>query len=110
MERSMMKLTLRDKKRASWIRQNTKVDDIIEVIKKQKWRWAGHVARMQDNRWTKRLTDWTPKDKRLKKRPSTRWRDEIVRFAGNLWQRQASCRATWKRLGEAFVQQWTTNS
>ena len=109
MERSMMKLTLRNKKRASWIRQNTKVDDIIEVIKKQKWRWAGHVARMKDNRWTKRLTDWMPKDKRLKKRPTTRWRDEIVRFTGNLWQRQACCRATWKGLGEAFVQQWTTN-
>ena len=110
MERSMMKLTLRNKKRASWIRQNTKVDDIIESIKIQKWRWAGHVARLQDNRWTKRLTEWMPRGKRLRKRPNARWRDEIVRFTGNLWQRQASCRSTWKRLGEAFVQQWTTDS
>ena len=31
------------------------------AIKEQKWRWAGHVARRDDNRWNKRLTDWTPR-------------------------------------------------
>ena len=31
------------------------------------WRWAGHVARMNDNRWTKRITDWCPyNDKKQK--------------------------------------------
>ena len=34
-------------------REKTKVKDIIQVVKQQKWRWAGHVARMNDNRWKK---------------------------------------------------------
>ena len=35
--------------------------DIVEYILKQKWKWAGHVARMKDNRWTKRFTEWQPR-------------------------------------------------
>ena len=33
----------------------------MEKIKESKWRWAGHIARTDDNRWTKRLTDWQPR-------------------------------------------------
>ena len=35
--------------------------DIIETIMKSKWRWAGHVMRRTDGRWTKRITDWYPR-------------------------------------------------
>ena len=49
MERAMLGITLRDRKRSTWIREKTKVKDIIQVVKQQKWRWAGHVARMNDN-------------------------------------------------------------
>jgi hypothetical protein len=88
MERAMLGITLRDRKRSTWIRAKTRVKDIIQVIKQQKWRWAGHIARMRDNRWTKRITDWCPySNKRSKKRPDTRWRDEIEKFAGKTWQR-----------------------
>ena len=38
--------------------------DFVEYICKMKWRWAGHVARMTDNRWTIRSTEWTPRDGR----------------------------------------------
>ena len=50
MERAMLGITLRDWKRSTQIREKTKVKDIIQVVKQQKWRWAGHVARMSDNR------------------------------------------------------------
>ena len=33
--------------------KKTKIIDMIEYTLKQKWRWAGHIARMKDNRWTK---------------------------------------------------------
>ena len=87
-------------------REKTKVKDIVKVVKQQKWRWAGHVAWMNDNRWTKRLTDWHPyNEKRSRKRPDTRWKDEIEKFAGVTWQRLAQDRQLWKELGKAFVQQ-----
>jgi len=67
---------MRYRHRSAWIRAKTGVKDIVQVIKKPKWRWAGHVARMNDNRWTKRITDWCPyKYKRSKKRPDIRWRE-----------------------------------
>ena len=83
MERAMLGITIRDMKSSMWIRRKTRVRDIIKYIKLLKWRWAGHVARRDDNRWSRRLTDWCPLDRtRSRKRPETRWRDEIVKFAG----------------------------
>ncbi|KAI8509970.1 hypothetical protein Bbelb_123980 [Branchiostoma belcheri] len=60
MERIMLGITLRDRKRNSWIRLQTGVTDIITAVNTAKHRWAGHVARLQDNRWTLRATEWTP--------------------------------------------------
>ena len=40
------------------IREKTKVNDILEEMTKLKWKGAGHVARIKDNRWTIRCTDW----------------------------------------------------
>ncbi|KAK6726734.1 hypothetical protein RB195_004823 [Necator americanus] len=39
-------------------------------------RWAGHIMRRIDDRWTKRTLEWTPRDaKRPRGRPPTRWGD-----------------------------------
>ena len=61
MERKMLDLKLQHKVPCSEIRKRTKIIDIIEYTLKQKWKWAGHIARMTDNRWTKRCTEWQPK-------------------------------------------------
>ncbi|XP_042861523.1 uncharacterized protein LOC122246823 [Penaeus japonicus] len=45
-ERIMLGITWRDRKTAEWAKQKTKVKDILEIIRKLKWNWAGHVARM----------------------------------------------------------------
>ena len=108
MERIMLGITWKDKKRASWIRQQTKVEDILCAIKKRKWTWAGHIYRRTDNRWTKLATEWEPRDgARHRGRPIMRWRDEIRKSAGLGWNRRTLDRAEWKELGEAFVLQWT---
>ena len=106
MERSMLRITIRDRKSSLWIRKQTKIKDIIHYIKQQKWRWPGHIARRNDNRWSKRIMEWCPLDcKRSRKRPETRWRDDIRKFAGRTWQRKARDRTLWKEMGKTFVQQ-----
>ena len=60
MERKLFDLKLQDKIPCSEIRKRTKIIDIIEYTLKQKWKWAGHISRMKDNRWTKRCTEWQP--------------------------------------------------
>ncbi len=59
MERRMMGIAWREKKRASWTREQTKIEDILMTIKNKKWTWAVHVMRRRDNRWTTRVTEST---------------------------------------------------
>ena len=109
MERIMIDITWRDRKRTSWIREQTKVEHILTTIKSKKWTWTGHVMRWTDNRRTVTVTEWQPRDgKRRQGRHRTRWRDEIESFVGVTWSRQAADRDEWRRLGvEDFVLQWT---
>ncbi|KAE9421068.1 hypothetical protein Angca_008766, partial [Angiostrongylus cantonensis] len=63
-----------DKIRSSDLRQRSKIKDAVIYTKQSKIRWAGHVMRMDDNRWTRAVSDWTPRDvKRTAGRPLTRW-------------------------------------
>ena len=50
MERIMAGISRRDQWKKTNLRYKTKVIDIITTIKTSKWRWAGHVARINDNR------------------------------------------------------------
>ena len=106
-ERIMLNITWRDRKTAIWMREQTGVRDILEDVSKLKWKWAGHVARMRDNRWTSRATDWIPRNyKRSRGRPGTRWRDDLCK-CDRRRQRKAQDREEWQHLGKAYVQQRT---
>ena len=91
----------------SEIRKRTKIIDIIEYTLKQKWKWAGHIARFKDHRWTKRCTEWQPRrGKRSRGRPSRRWQDDITEKEGTTWIRKATDRQQWKTLMEGYILQW----
>ncbi|GFS18387.1 endonuclease-reverse transcriptase [Elysia marginata] len=105
MESKMLGLKLTDKISCKEIRNKTQVSDIAQYIAKQKWKWAGHVARLQDNRWTLRVTEWQPRNgKRSRGRQARRWRDDIVtvRTMGNTWTREAKDKEEWRRGAEAL--------
>ena len=108
MERSMLGISLRDKRTNQWIRQQTKVLDVMERIASLKWNWAGHIARMTDERWTKTIMNWRPPTTRPVGKPPERWTNSIKRTAGKNWQQVAIDRSRWKELGEAYIQQWIT--
>ena len=108
MERRIIGITYRDRKTNLWVRSQTNVEDILRSAKEKKWRWAGHVSRMRDNRWTIRMTEWTPRNgKRSRGRPNRRWRDELDKYwKTTTWGREAQNRNNWIKNAEAFVQQW----
>ena len=75
MERRMLNITYRDRKRNIWVREKTKVTDRIEPVRKREWTWAGRVSRIRDDRWTLCITSWKPYErKRPRGRPARRWR------------------------------------
>ncbi|GFO22032.1 hypothetical protein PoB_004853700 [Plakobranchus ocellatus] len=89
------------------IRKKTQVIDLAQYIQRQKWRWAGHIAREKDNGWTKRCTEWQPRSgRRGRGRPEARWMDDIRRAAGAQWQRKAQDRRKWKTSAEGCNLQW----
>ena len=92
-----------------WVREKAKVTDVIEQIRRRKRTWAGHVSRIRDNRWTRRITTWKPYErKRSRGRPARRRRDELDDYwKGTIWQQD---RQTWKQHAEAFAQPRDTTS
>ncbi|KAE9415637.1 hypothetical protein Angca_007753, partial [Angiostrongylus cantonensis] len=45
---------------SSDLRQRSKIKDAVLYAKQSKIRWAEHVMRMNDNRWTRAVCDWIP--------------------------------------------------
>ena len=102
----MLNITKRERKTNDWIRQQTKVQDIIYETAKKKWKWSGHLARIKDQRWSIQVLNWTPREeKRPRRRPKRRWKDDIVTYMGTTWQRKAQNRQLWKDSEETFIQQ-----
>jgi hypothetical protein len=51
--------------------------NIIRIMKPRRMRWAGHVARIWENKNACRLLVGKPEGKRLLRRPRRRWVDNI---------------------------------
>ena len=86
----------------------TGVNDINIEIRKRRWRWLGHVLRMDASRHTKTAIKWTPAGKRKKGRPKGTWRrtiDQEMKCINQTWNglgRLAQDRCDWREAVEAL--------
>ncbi|CAK1582177.1 unnamed protein product [Parnassius mnemosyne] len=106
MERSILNINKIHKVKNSIIRQRTKITDALTKALTLKWKWAGHVSRYPDNRWTIQTTRWKGpgSGKRKVGRPHKRWADDIIQYAGKDWMSKSKNRELWKQMEEAFTQ------
>ncbi|KAE9420291.1 hypothetical protein Angca_004987, partial [Angiostrongylus cantonensis] len=51
---------VRDGIQSSDLRERSKIKDAVLYAKQSNIRWAGHIMRMNDNRWTRAVGDWIP--------------------------------------------------
>ncbi|KAK6763912.1 hypothetical protein RB195_024316 [Necator americanus] len=65
-ERVMLGVTrftkVKEEIRSSLLSQESKIRDAAAYAKERKIRWAGHVMRFDDNRWTRPVSDWVSRD------------------------------------------------
>ncbi|GFR85642.1 endonuclease-reverse transcriptase [Elysia marginata] len=107
MERKFLGIKIKDKLPCKNIRQQTHIKDVVLFAERQKWNWAGHVARMSDNRWTKRATEWQPRiGKRSRGRQPLRWSDSIAKVKVRLWHREAGDKNRLRLDAEGHILQW----
>ncbi|KAJ4433075.1 hypothetical protein ANN_15332 [Periplaneta americana] len=95
MERKILQLSLRNE-----VRNEELCNRTAESLK---WKWGGHVVRMDQRRWTHRLTLWDPRiGRRRVGRQTTRWADFFKNKAGAHWTSSTRDRQLWRDL-EATV-------
>ena len=86
--------------------------NIVRVIKSRRMRWAGYVARMEDNRGVYRVLVGKPEGKRPLGRPRHRWEENIkmdlqeVGCGGMDWIELAQDRDRWWALVNAVMNLW----
>ena len=100
-ERRMLNIRRRDIHNEK-LRTITKVRDANDLAQRAKHRWAGHICRLTDYRWTRTATEWFPPRRtdaarRPLGRPPIRWSDEIRKTRGPTWMQKARCRSEWRK-------------
>jgi len=106
MERILTGNSRREHIRNSTLRKKTEIKDVVQKGMELKWRWAGHMARYDDERISKRVEKWEPSGTRSRGRPAKRWKDDITEVGSIFWRRKATNREKWKELEMSFIQQW----
>ena len=83
--------------------------NIMRVIKSRRMRWAGHVARMGEERGVYRILVGKPEGKRPLERPRFRWVDNIGMYLQEVgcgyvdWIGLAQNRDRWRTLVSAVM-------
>ena len=94
------------------ILKKKKLKTISTEVKLRRWKWVGHILRMDKNSKCETALTWTPEGRRKVGRPKTIWRSTTEnerRILGwNSWneaRRVAADRASWRRCTSAL---WAT--
>ena len=76
----------------------------MDILKKQRLNWLGHVERMAEDNIVQKIKRWKPMSKRPVGRPKTRWEDDVLESIKNInignWKKVAQNRDIWKKVFE----------
>ena len=91
----------------------TGLNKISEEVKARRWKWIGHVLRMDDNKHCMTAMTWKPEGRRRVGRPKTTWRRTVEKerndFGWQSWNEAklvARDRANWRDNTAALWATW----
>ncbi|CAH1258874.1 Hypp2100 [Branchiostoma lanceolatum] len=103
--RRILELSLKDKIPNSVILQQAKIQSIYSILSQRRFRWLGHVRRMEDGRIPKDvLYGQLAIGSRRAGRPALRFKDACKRdmkacdISTDTWEVQAEDRTAWRRV------------
>ena len=79
------------------VRRRAETHPISEIIKQRRWRWIGHVLRMENNENPRIALTWTPEGRRNRGRPRETWRRTVEK------ERNKMGFTTWERAHETAI-------
>ena len=77
MLRWMTGVSLSERKSNECVRNMLAIDDVAEVMRRNRLRWFGHVERRDELCWLKRIETLQVDGDRVKGRPRKRWREVL---------------------------------
>ena len=104
----ILKIKWTDKVSNKEVEERSGVRNIVKEIGRRKWKWIGHVMRMDNNRHPKVAMRWTPPGKRKRGRPKGNWRRSVeseMKDSGYSWgeiEKKAKERTEWRCLVAAL--------
>jgi hypothetical protein len=100
MIRIMCGITLRDRVTNVELKRMFGIESVLDVIRRSRLRWFGHVERKFDDDWVKHCTVLEVEGKRPRGRPKKTWMDminaDLKRWS--LKREDAQDRSVWRRL------------
>lgn len=97
--RRCCQLTIQDKIRNEDVLARLNIGTtILDTVEAKCLRWYGHVRRMDEGRWPKKIIEWTPAERRRRGRPRTLWKDAVNKAMDgrNLQENDWKDRSKWK--------------
>ena len=90
---------LNDRIPNSEVRERSRMKDVGNQVQELKWKWRGHMARLQQDRWAHPTTVWDIRNGKRKRGCSKcRWADDFQTAVGAGWTRTAKDRVQRKTL------------
>ena len=90
--------------------RSCRVSNWVESQRLKMWQWAGHVARRDDGRWSKKVLLWEPTDgQRPRGHPPRRWADRLDQYVNEQmglhkgeWMMLPDDRKGWSSWADGF--------
>ena len=80
--------------------QKLNIPEWVQEQRRQKWRWAGKMMRSTDEKWSKKVLDYTPDSRRPRGHPKARWTEALDEICRKVLGEERQCQGIWSTMAQ----------